>query len=108
MRLKLIGDRVLVRLDALQETAADGAIHLPYIAQDKQTTGTVVAAGPGFVDSRGIFRPTTLKPGDRVVFGIRPGCEMSFDGEPHAFCREFSSPQRYPGEGLLGIEERAA
>lgn len=108
MRLRLIHDRVLVRLDPLKDSSLTGAIQLPYIAQDKQTTGVVLAVGPGFTDDEGIFHPTTLKPGQRVVFGIRPGHDFSIDGLPHCFMREHTSPSRYPNEGLLAVEEPAA
>jgi len=99
---------VLVKLDPLEEASPSGAILWSHGEKDKQTTGTVCAAGPGYVDGKGVFRPTTLVPGQRVRFTIRPGTEMSFDGVPHVFCREYSSPRRYPGEGLLAVEEPAS
>jgi chaperonin GroES len=99
---------VLVRLDPLEEASPSGAILWSHAEKDKQTTGTLLAAGPGYVRDDGCFVPTTLAPGQRVRFTIRPGTEMSFDGVPHVFCREFSSPRRYPGEGLLAVEEPGA
>lgn len=99
---------MLVRLDPLETTAADGLLNLPYEAQDRPTTGTVLAAGPGYVDDQGRWIPTTLRPGDRVVVTIRPGHDLTIDGAAHVMVREHSSPRRFPGEGVLAVQESAA
>ena len=85
-----LADRIVVRRDP--PAAMSGAIHLPtrgaHALERRALDGnpaTVLAAGPGAwieVDTvkRGgirakklVFRPTTLKQGDRVLLGFHPG-----------------------------------
>lgn len=109
MRLRLLHDRVLIRLDPLETASRSGRVLLAYLAQDQPTSGTVIAVGPGIIrDSDGAFIPTTLRPGDRIKLGIRPGHGCNIDGIPHVFVHEFSDPQRYPGEGPLAVDEGEA
>jgi co-chaperonin GroES (HSP10) len=75
------GDHILVELD--EATDPTTAIVVPDVAKNRDIgtrTGTILAVGPGrFREKRKheeswilnplLFKPTTLKPGDRVVIG---------------------------------------
>lgn len=69
-----IADRILVRRIE-PETKTKGGILLPDNAQEKPCQGEVLAVGPGHYEN-GVFVATTLKPGDRVVFGKWSGTEF--------------------------------
>jgi len=73
-QLKPLQDRVLVRVKSTPEKI--GSIIVPDNAKKKTTRGEVIAVGPGKRSSKGIFIETTLKPGDRVVFGEYSGNEF--------------------------------
>jgi len=72
---------------------------------------TVLAVGPGgwregLVTDRVtkrqkkklFFRPTTLKPGDRVLLGFHPGVAVSWEGETLHFIRESEIQSLITGE----------
>jgi chaperonin GroES len=65
-RIRPVQDHVIIQRRAQDETR--GALFVPQIAREKQLEGTVLAVGPGRYDKRGVWIPTTVKPGDRIVF----------------------------------------
>lgn len=67
MELKPLHDRIVVRLIEA-ETVTDAGIVIPDASKEKPTQGEVIAVGPGKYEN-GVFVPTTVKPGDRVLFG---------------------------------------
>ncbi|MBX6381292.1 MAG: co-chaperone GroES [Thermoflavifilum sp.] len=77
-----LADRVIVK-PAPAEEKTKGGIIIPDTAKEKPQRGTVVAAGPGKKDE-----PTTVKPGDKVLYGKYAGTEISFDGEDYLIMRE--------------------
>lgn len=85
-RFQPIHNNVLVAPDDATETSPGGIILAP-VAQEKPTQGTVLAAGPG--DWRqGVFTPTTVKEGDRVLYGRYAAGELKIDGQPLAIMKE--------------------
>jgi chaperonin GroES len=67
MKLKPLHDRVVVRLIEAENVTESGLI-IPDSSTEKPTQGEVLAVGPGkYVD--GTFVPTTVKVGDRILFG---------------------------------------
>ena len=66
-KYELLQDYVVVKPD---ETAKmDGGIYLPVTAQRKSVEGTVIAIGKGYTAiETGVFVPTYVKAGDRVLF----------------------------------------
>lgn len=74
MSVRPLGDRVLVKPDAVKE--ADGAIALPKMSKGASTTGTVLAVGPGRIDDRGRRSGVGVSEGDRVMFKARCGWEV--------------------------------
>ena len=87
MQLKPLHDRLVVRAQAA-ETKSAGGIVIPDNAQEKPTTGEVLAVGPGRVTQEGQSVPMTVKVGDRVMFGKFAGTSIKVDGEEITVLRE--------------------
>ena len=81
IKLKPIGDRVLIKEDAILEKR--NGIIIPDTAKEKQEKGTVLAVGKGSKDE-----PMTLKVGDKVLYGKYSGTEIKEDGEVLLIMRE--------------------
>ena len=75
MKLKPLGDRIIVRRTEAAETTAGGII-LPDNAKQKPQRGTVLAAGPGKLLKDGSRRPLQVKEGDTVLFTSWAGDEF--------------------------------
>ena len=74
--LKPMGEFLLVRRDE-QEKTTEGGLFIPDTAQDPPRSGEVVAIGPGVRSvETGQFIETTLKPGQRILFGPFGGVEV--------------------------------
>ena len=80
MNLKPVGDRVIIKQDAAEETTAGGLI-LAHDAKEKPQTGIVLAVGDGKLDKEGNLRPVPVKVGDKVLYGKYGGTEVTVDGE---------------------------
>ncbi len=78
MDLKPLGDRVVVKPNAREETTKSGIV-LPDTAKEKPQEGTIIAAGPGRLDEAGKRVPMEVKEGDRVLFAKYAGTEMKID-----------------------------
>jgi chaperonin GroES len=77
-----LGDRVLVEPAEAETTTLSGII-IPETAKEKPQRGTVVAVGPGKKDE-----PTTVQPGDTILYGKYAGTEISVDGKDLLIMRE--------------------
>ncbi|MBY0585623.1 co-chaperone GroES [bacterium] len=75
MKIKPIGDRVLIEREESEEKTA-GGILLPDSAKEKPQIGKVVAVGDGRVLRDGKRSPLQLKVGDRVYFTSWAGDEF--------------------------------
>lgn len=82
LKIKLLGDRVLIQPNAAEEKTASGII-IPDTAKEKPQRGVVVAVGPGKPDE-----PTTVKVGDEVLYGKYGGSELSLNGTDYLMMRE--------------------
>jgi chaperonin GroES len=75
MKVKPLGDRLVVRrFDAQEKTA--GGILLPDTAKNKQQKGKVLAVGPGRLMKDGTRRSLQVKEGDTVLFTNWAGDEF--------------------------------
>ncbi len=95
MKIRPLGDRVLVKRIA-EEEKTKGGIIIPDTAKEKPQEGKVVAVGKGKVDEKGKTTPLDVKAGDRILFGKYSGSEVKLNGEEHLILRE---------EDILGIIE---
>jgi chaperonin GroES len=67
MKLKPLGDRVVVEREEAKETTAGGIV-LPDTAKDKPQKGKVIAVGDGRITKDGKRRELQVKVGDVVLF----------------------------------------
>lgn len=95
MKIKPLGDRVLVkRLEAEEKTK--GGIVLPDTAKEKPKEGKVVSVGTGRTTEDGKNLPLSVKNGDRILFSSYAGTDIKIEGEEYLILRE---------EDILGIIE---
>ena len=87
MKLKPLGDRVVVEREEAKTTTAGGIV-LPDTAKDKPQKGKVLAVGDGRVAKDGKRRPLQVKIGDAVLFTSYAGDEFKVDGEKVLLMRE--------------------
>ena len=80
MKLKPLGDRVVVKA-APHEEKTKGGLVLPDTVKEKPIEGIVVAVGPGKLNDDGTRTPIDLKPDDRVIYSKYSGTEVKLDGE---------------------------
>jgi chaperonin GroES len=74
MRVRPLGDRIIVRREESSEKTAGGIV-LPDNAKQKPQRGTVLAVGPGKMLKDGKRRPLQVREGDRVIFTAWAGDE---------------------------------
>ena len=95
MKLKPLGDRIIVRrTEAAEKTA--GGILLPDTAKNKPQRGKVLAVGPGKMLKDGTRRPLQVKEGDSVLFTTWAGDEFKDRAQrrrhPRSCARKTCSP----------------
>ena len=74
MKLKPLGDRLIVRAIEEDEKTASGIV-LPDTAKEKPVIGEVLAAGDGRLDDSGKRIPLDVKKGDKVLYSKYGGTE---------------------------------
>jgi chaperonin GroES len=86
IKLKPLGNRVLVRRLAAEEKLKGGII-LPDTAKKKQEQAEVVAVGLGKKDKNDTLIPMPVKLGDVILMEKYSGQEVSLDGEEFVILR---------------------
>ena len=88
MKLKPLGDRLIVQAIEEEETTASGIV-LPDTAKEKPQRGKVLAVGDGRFDEDGDKRiPLDVDEGDEVLYSKYGGTEISVDGDDLLVLRE--------------------
>ena len=87
MKLKPLGDRLIVRAIDEEETTASGLV-LPDTAKEKPQRGEVLAVGDGKIDDNGSRVPLDVSEGDTVLYSKYGGTEIKVDGEDLLVLRE--------------------
>ena len=87
MKLKPLGDRLIVKPVEEEETTASGLV-LPDTAKEKPQKGKVLAVGDGKLDDNGQRVPLDLTEGDEVLYSKYGGTEIKLDGEDVLVLRE--------------------
>ena len=88
MKLKPLGDRLIVQAVDEEETTASGIV-LPDTAKEKPQRGKVLAVGVGKWDEDGEKRiPLDVDEGDEVLYSKYGGTEVTVDGEDLLVLRE--------------------
>lgn len=86
MKLKPLGDRVVVKMTEAEETTASG-IFLTASAQEKPEIAEVIAVGPGgMVDGKEIAM--CVKPGDKVITSKYAGTQVKCNGVEYTIVRQ--------------------
>jgi len=79
MKIKPIGERVLIKQQEREEKTA-GGIYIPESAKEERKEGQVVAVG-NYKDGKEL----PLKPGDKIIYGGYSSEEIEIDGKKHIF-----------------------
>ena len=87
MKLKPLGDRLIVQAIEEEETTASGLV-LPDTAKEKPQKGKVLAVGEGRLDDDGDRIPLDVAEGDEVLYSKYGGTEIKVDGEELLVLRE--------------------
>jgi chaperonin GroES len=87
MKIRPLGDRILVKREDAAETVSGGII-IPDSAKEKPQEGKVVAVGKGRIDDSGKHIAMEIKKGDRILMGKYAGSEVKVDGAELIIMRE--------------------
>ena len=87
MKLKPLGDRLIVRAIEEEETTASGIV-LPDTAKEKPQRGKVLAVGDGKFGDDNERVPLDVSEGDEVLYSKYGGTEIKVDGEELLVLRE--------------------
>jgi chaperonin GroES len=87
MKLKPLGDRLIVKAVEEEATTASGIV-LPDTAKEKPQKGKVLAVGDGKVDDDGKRIPLDVSEGDEVLYSKYGGTEITVEGEDLLVLRE--------------------
>ena len=86
MKVKPLGDRVVIKMVEAEETTASGII-LVDSAKEKPQVAEVIAVGPGgMVDGKEV--KMELKVGDKVLTSKYAGSQFKLDGEEVTILRQ--------------------
>ena len=81
LKVKPLGDRVIVEMVEEKEQHSDGGIIIPDSAKEKPSEAKVVALGTGKTDDQGDKVPFEVKKGDKVLISKYGGTEIKIDGK---------------------------
>jgi chaperonin GroES len=87
MKLKPLGDRLIVKPLDEEETTASGIV-LPDTAKEKPQRGKVLAVGDGAKNDDGNRIPLDVSEGDTVLYSKYGGTEVKVDGDDLLVLRE--------------------
>ena len=88
MKLKPLGDRLIVQAIDEEQTTASGLV-LPDTAKEKPQKGKVLAVGDGKWDEDGEKRiPLDVSEGDTVLYSKYGGTEVKVEGDDLLVLRE--------------------
>jgi chaperonin GroES len=86
MKLKPLGDRVVLKKQEAEEKTQSGII-LPDSAKEKPQAAVVAAVGPGRVED-GKTIPVQVKEGDKVIYSHYSGTEVKLDDEEYIIVKQ--------------------
>ncbi|MFC1548734.1 co-chaperone GroES [Candidatus Omnitrophota bacterium] len=93
MKVKPLGDRVLIEVLEAEETTKGGIV-LPDSAKEKPQQGKIVSVGKGKITDDGKVIPLEVKEGDTVLYGKYSGTELKIEDKDLLMLKE---------EDILGI-----
>ena len=81
MKLKPLGDNIVVKAMAKEETTKFGIILPETMDKEKPEQGEVVAVGPGKILDNGSRSAMEVKVGDKIIFKKYSPDEFKIDGQ---------------------------
>ena len=88
MKIKPLGDRVIVKPSESAENKTAGGIIIPDTAKEKPQEGTIVAVGPGRADENGKIISMNVKVGEKVLYSKYGGSELKYEGGDYLIMSE--------------------
>ncbi len=86
MKLKPLGDKVVVEVTKSEETTKSGIV-LPDTAKEKPVIGKIIAVGSGeVIDGKKV--ELDVKVGDKVIYSKYAGTEIKLEGEEYLVLRQ--------------------
>ncbi len=86
MKLRPLGDRVVIKKVEAEETTKSGIV-LPGAAKEKPQVAEIIAVGPGgVVDGKEV--KMEVKVGDKVIFSKYSGNEIKIDGVEYTILKQ--------------------
>ncbi|HEY5466671.1 MAG TPA: co-chaperone GroES [Clostridia bacterium] len=86
MKIKPLGDRVVIKLIEAEETTRSGIV-LPGTAKEKPQIAVIIAVGPGGnIEGKDIVM--YVKAGDRVLTSKYSGTEIKIDKEEYTIVKQ--------------------
>ena len=86
MKIKPLGDRVVIKMLESEETTKSGIV-LPGSAKEKPQVAEVISVGPGgVVEGKDIIMEVEI--GDRVLISKYAGTEIKFDEQEYTILRQ--------------------
>ena len=87
MKLKPLGDRLIVKAVEEEETTSSGIV-LPDTAKEKPQRGKVLAVGEGKIGDDNKRVPLDVSEGDEVLYSKYGGTEITIEGDDLLVLRE--------------------
>ena len=88
MSLRPLRDFIVVSIAKKEEKTASGLLFTPATVDEKVVTGTVLAAGTGYLTDSGTVVPLEVGVGDTIVFNKQMSVEIKHQGESVYLLRE--------------------
>lgn len=88
MKLRPLGDRVVIKPTAKEEVSKSGILLPDTASKERPEQGEIVAVGPGRMLDNGMVAPMSLKVGDKIVFKKYSPDEVKVDGEEYLIISE--------------------
>ena len=86
MKLRPLGDRVVLKYQEAEEKTQSGII-LPDSAKEKPQEAVVIAVGPGKCED-GKCQTMQVKEGQKVIYSKYAGTEVKLDGQEYIIVRQ--------------------
>ncbi len=81
MKIKPLGDRVVVKVVETVEQKTKSGLFMPDTAKEKPMEAEVMAVGPGSLNDKGERVAIDVIVGDKIIFSKYGGMEIKMDGD---------------------------
>lgn len=86
--LQPLRDFIVVSVEKPTEEKKVGSLFMPATIEEKIVTGSIVAAGSGYLTDSGTVVPLEVKAGDKILFNKQMSVEVKHNGETMYLLRE--------------------